>query len=468
MAIKAKDQVTIVDFTDIKAVTVYYLLQLSTLATPIKPTVASPSGWTTTEPTFDNTSTKTLYTCVKNIFGDDSFSWGDVSVSSSYEAAKQAYAKATNAQNTADNNYNKIISQGQNLVVNGTGLLGNNTNFSQWTFTKSEAYGSTGSFTYPYESGSPTMCTDEYFPVNPDKNYLFSLYAKSTTTSYWYSFVNMYDVDKNTISNTHVNFISGSTTTLSQDLKNGDTVVHLSSLNGWNTTTTATYQKGFIFWNYKNSGGYQYPVETYSRNVFQNKYTDGTSVNKTSNTITLSSAWTGGIFSAGTSVSQCSDGSTYIYGPLIYTSIPTSWKNYKCVFGPNGKEFRSGTAYCNIGFLWNYSIATSGTGYIANITFGEYYASQIDLNTTNNNLATNYSTTSSMNSAINQSKNNILLTVSSTYATAELVNDIQVGGQNLLRNSTNLIFEKYGFRNATLTDGTGLVLTDCNGTILTV
>ena len=90
MAVKAKDQVTIVDMTDVQSVVLYYLLQLSTLAAPAKPTTVSPSGWTTTEPAFDNTSTKTLYTCVKNTFGDGSFSWGDVSVSSSYEASKVA------------------------------------------------------------------------------------------------------------------------------------------------------------------------------------------------------------------------------------------------------------------------------------------------------------------------------------------------------------------------------------------
>lgn len=122
MAIKAKDQVTIVDFTDIKAVTVYYLLQLSTLAAPVKPTTASPSGWTTTEPAFDNTSTKILYTCVKNTFGDGSFSWGDVSVSSSYEASKQAYIKADNAQSTATTANNKIASWGaanDTTMING-------------------------------------------------------------------------------------------------------------------------------------------------------------------------------------------------------------------------------------------------------------------------------------------------------------------------------------------------------------
>ena len=39
MAIKAKDQVTIIDMTDVSTVITYYLLQLTTLTPPTQPTV---------------------------------------------------------------------------------------------------------------------------------------------------------------------------------------------------------------------------------------------------------------------------------------------------------------------------------------------------------------------------------------------------------------------------------------------
>ena len=103
MAVKATDQVTVVDMTDIQSVTTYYLLQASTLSAPAQPTVLNPSNWSTTEPTFTSGTTNTLYTCVRTLWGDGSqFSWGTVNVSSSYEAAKAAYNIANNAQNNLD------------------------------------------------------------------------------------------------------------------------------------------------------------------------------------------------------------------------------------------------------------------------------------------------------------------------------------------------------------------------------
>ena len=103
MAVKAKDQITVLDMTDIQAVTIYYKLQASTLAVPSKPTVLNPTDWTTTEPTYTSGATNTLYTCVRTLWGDGSqFSWGTVNVSSSYEAAKAAYNIANNAQNNLD------------------------------------------------------------------------------------------------------------------------------------------------------------------------------------------------------------------------------------------------------------------------------------------------------------------------------------------------------------------------------
>lgn len=111
MAVKAKDQITVVDMTDIQAVTIYYKLQASTLAVPSKPTVLNPTDWATTEPTYTSGSTNTLYTCVRTLWGNGTtFSWSDVSVSSSYEAAKAAYNKAASAQDTAQSVKNYFFS----------------------------------------------------------------------------------------------------------------------------------------------------------------------------------------------------------------------------------------------------------------------------------------------------------------------------------------------------------------------
>lgn len=101
--VKAKAQITLFDVIDIKAVYKYYLLQSATLFEPAKPTTYPPNGnWTTTEPAYIEGDTKKLYTVDCAVFGDDSFSYSEVSLSSSYEAAKIAYNKSKDLSNTLD------------------------------------------------------------------------------------------------------------------------------------------------------------------------------------------------------------------------------------------------------------------------------------------------------------------------------------------------------------------------------
>ena len=99
MAVIASDQITLTDLTDVSASTTYYLAQTSTLTAPSKPTVKSPTGWTTTEPTVD--TSKSLYVSTRTDWSNGEFTWSDVSLSSSYEAAKAAYNKAVAAANAA-------------------------------------------------------------------------------------------------------------------------------------------------------------------------------------------------------------------------------------------------------------------------------------------------------------------------------------------------------------------------------
>lgn len=100
--IKAKAEITIFNVKDVKSVTRYYLLQSSTASAPTKPTTITPGGsWSTTEPSYTSDSTNTLYFVDLTIMSDGkTFSYSDVSKSSSYEAAKAAYNKATNVETT--------------------------------------------------------------------------------------------------------------------------------------------------------------------------------------------------------------------------------------------------------------------------------------------------------------------------------------------------------------------------------
>ncbi len=78
-----------------ESVTRYYILQASTVEAPSKPTTnPPPSGWTDTEPTYTSGSTDSLYFCDLTVFSDGTWSYSEVSKSSSYEAAKEAYNKA--------------------------------------------------------------------------------------------------------------------------------------------------------------------------------------------------------------------------------------------------------------------------------------------------------------------------------------------------------------------------------------
>lgn len=102
MAVLARDSITIAFIRDITSVTWYYKLQATTASPPAKPTTNTPSGWSTTEPEYTAGSTQSLYICQKTVYTDSTFSYSDVSLSSSYEAAKQAYNKSVAAQNAAD------------------------------------------------------------------------------------------------------------------------------------------------------------------------------------------------------------------------------------------------------------------------------------------------------------------------------------------------------------------------------
>lgn len=100
--VKAKAEITMFNVKDVKSVTRYYLLQSSTASAPTKPTTITPEdSWSTTEPSYTSGSTNTLYFVDLTIMSDGkTFSYSDVSKSSSYEAAKAAYNKATNVETT--------------------------------------------------------------------------------------------------------------------------------------------------------------------------------------------------------------------------------------------------------------------------------------------------------------------------------------------------------------------------------
>lgn len=387
---KASDQITIFYIVDIKASYRYYTLQDSTSDKPSKPTSYPPSStWSSTEPTYTSGSTKKLYFVDCVLFCNNTFVYSEVSLSSSYEASKTAYEKAisvesriSTAETSIQQNKTDISLRATktelnalvegNLIVNGFGLNKNNYNFSSWIFDgtdKSEGFPSFSFTGVPKELYIPQYI----IPIDINKKYEFKMNLKGNSSKKLYLGWDEYDIDGKHISATYSMGYSSSTTTLAQDLKDGDTVVYLTSTSGW-TNTTATHQLGLIFWNYKDSTGYQYPEGVYSRNAWVNLYTSN-NVNKTNNTITLNSAWNHGTFPAGTKVSQ-SNSSGHKYFNYTNSYYPSDWTETSYIIGGiqtpyvfQSAKFNQAAKYMRFVILHNYSGgSTSSTTKISNIS----------------------------------------------------------------------------------------------------
>lgn len=262
---------------------------------------------------------------------------------------------------------------GVNLVVNGNGVVGTNYNFGARTFIGNTDLpeGTAGCF----HAVANTIWHDEPIAVDVGKTYEAEVWyrVKSANTSTVRFSVCCFDVDDKEIQAISSTYGVGTLTELTQDLKPGDTVVHLADLSGANWLSETNYHHGFIFWNYQNSLGYTYPPETYSRNVYPKGdgylWDDSSAVNVSAGTITLKAAWNGPTIPAGTKVSRRNSGGSYNYiKSTASSSASTSWEKLSGkVFGmtspgsTDGGSFRRGTAYIRIGF---YNSNTTTNEYI--------------------------------------------------------------------------------------------------------
>ncbi len=119
MAVLARAMVTLASIKDVASTTRYYKLLSSTATAPSAPTTNPPDNtWSTTEPTYSETSTNTLYFVDLTVFSDGDFAYSEVSKSTSYEAAKSAYNVAQNAKDVADSAQESI----DNLEIGGRNL----------------------------------------------------------------------------------------------------------------------------------------------------------------------------------------------------------------------------------------------------------------------------------------------------------------------------------------------------------
>lgn len=286
---------------------------------------------------------------------------------------------------------NYVGSRGENLITNGTAMLGDNTNFPNFKYDGSDTYYAGGCF--KVTGNSMHVKNSEFIPVDTSQSYKLSYYIKSSSnTAITYDYIGCYDIDKNQIIAPQVRYIAGSLTTLSEDLKPGDTVVHLTDASGFHLITNDYWQRGFIFWNYANSKGYIYPPETYSRYVYSSQWDDESAVDKVNNTITLKSAWNHGTFPAGTKVSQCDDGPAYAYLNVRYTVPENEWTRKTgsiSGIGKNGESYKfvEGTAFIRVGWLLNYNDVGPVTFKFSTVTLTQN-AGNADIDTVKSDIST--------------------------------------------------------------------------------
>jgi len=178
MAVKASATISLYRIKEVTNTTNYYLLQSSTANPPAKPTTDNPGGnWSTTEPTYTEGSTNTLYTVIKTSYSDGSFEYTPVSKSSSYEAAKVAYNKAYNAENAVNNlnvggrNILRMTKNPQTPYFNNPAVLLENVTFNNCNVRKSSGAWEGVKFDFK------TQVEDRGF-VEPENTFVYSIWGR--------------------------------------------------------------------------------------------------------------------------------------------------------------------------------------------------------------------------------------------------------------------------------------------------
>lgn len=257
----------------------------------------------------------------------------------------------------------------ENLIINGYGEYGDNTNFSKFTYED-------GAFS-THTTTSKKFISDQSIPIDPDAIYSISAEMKSNdNTTRHYAGLSEFDIDQNAIASRWINYVENTLTELTQDLKKGDTTVHLNNIGSWIqspwNSNFPDINKGFIFWDYKDSTGYLYPPETYSQTQYSPVF-EYSNIHKDTNTIALSSPWSGKNIPSGTKVSQSHSAAMYNYSLTAEKFLSSTYQKYQNqISGYGGNDtiftkFRYGTHTVKFLCLPNYSSHGDVTTHYKNI-----------------------------------------------------------------------------------------------------
>lgn len=286
-----------------------------------------------------------------------------------YCALKKYYDKNFDVVSYSDK---CIPESADNLVKNGYGEYGDNTNFTFLTYDKENGY-----FYIETNNYVPLGESSNSIKIDANKTYYQSVEASGQNSNSEYVGLWEYDIDKHLVMQSNWDYVSNTLTYLTEDLNNGDTVVHLNDVSNF----VSNNNLGFIFWNYVDSKGYTYLEETYSRNVWQNLYTYD-NIDKEKNTITLTKAWNHGNIKSGTKLSESFKNGGYNYTMLSMATFKndmtlyavnkiTGYLSTKDKSDISSKSFRDGTKYVKFLLLHNYNKLQNSKAYYRNFVIKE-------------------------------------------------------------------------------------------------
>lgn len=255
------------------------------------------------------------------------------------------------------------INEENNLVKNGFLTYKDNTNFLDWT------YDDMGFLTKTVTEDT-RIWRSALIEIDTSKKYFQSITIRANDeNAKYYVGLHEYDIDKKNIGSSHISYVKDTLTYLEKDINDGDTVIYLNDVSEFDVEPSIylkDVRNGLIFWNYKDSTGYEYPELTYSRNVYTELF-DYDQIDKENNTITLKNPWNKGTITAGTKLSQSTAGSYANFGILKLESVTNDWTT-KCNVITNiiengnieqFQKFRVGTKYVQIHFVLNYGSKSS-------------------------------------------------------------------------------------------------------------
>ena len=188
-------------------------------------------------------------------------------------------------------------------------------------------------------TGAISMVTisNDYIPVDTSCTYSFhaETIKYASASSYCYGCIMEYD--KYLKSMSFMDVSHNTPTTLTADLKNGDTAATVANASVFYVNTKN---------NYHVLGICDSPAWGENRSL-HSEYIVASAVNTTTNVVPLKSAWTGGTWKSGTKVARYNAGNTFMY-PFMFNVGPNNvWNEHNFTITPN--IWRYTTYFCKIG-----------------------------------------------------------------------------------------------------------------------